>query len=63
MERFVEYAVYNNIVLLAPQADIGWSVHNDLRYTGEDNRYFTKQDPQYLAIKNMIEAFAQPHDT
>merc|ERR1712159_292344 len=29
---------------------------------GEDNRYFTKQDPQYRTIKNMIERLAQQHD-
>lgn len=34
-----------------------------MRLAGEDDRYFTKQDPQYLTIKNMIKRLAQEPDS
>ena len=50
------WASSNNMVLIAPQAVDCWAVHEDTNLTQGDKTYFTKEYPQYLFSKNLINA-------
>lgn len=53
---YAPWASANNVVALFPQASNCWSVHNDLNFENGDKTYFTKEDPQYLFVKELIDA-------
>lgn len=56
LELYAPWAAANNIVIIAPQADICWAVHEDYDRTKTSNypNYFTKEDPQYKFVMNLI---------